>query len=325
MSAKRARDRWEKLVDSVEGSSEAIVLTDDVREYIQSRRALYEASKAVFFPQMTADEACRAQPLKTNTTDSLQGGDSAPVQGINFLKDFAPMLRQSHMTASTKLERVFVPATEASLIAAAVQSSGALPNGGVLKQRADFIPIVMIPSTPLSILQIWNIQDFVERGKFVEAPKKFVREEDGSTVRRDAEECVIASPGNLIDETEYRVQFRSFKFVEDPKHVDNWDHVCACIVTGNNWQFEGWFNGDKAKVDPSVLFSEVRGFLPFFEEDKPVPQKDQWRVVPIQMTRKMTNSSTQHLRGAAIFWEEVYKFLDSHPRFRTYTLPPSLS
>ncbi|CAD2212927.1 parafibromin [Angomonas deanei] len=77
---------------------------------------------------------------------------------------------------------------------------------------------------------------------------------------------------------------------------------------------------DKRTCRPSLLFSLIKGFLPYFEEDKVPPAVGEWRVEPLKLSRS-TLRQYSHVAAASTLWEQLYTFLDHHPFFKEYTVP----
>ncbi|ESL11496.1 hypothetical protein TRSC58_00752 [Trypanosoma rangeli SC58] len=111
-----------------------------------------------------------------------------------------------------------------------------------------------------------------------------------------------------------------FRVVDDPKQVKNWQHVCACIVDGHEWQFRGWFPNEAVPIPVSELFQRVCGFLPYLEEEKLPTALQQWHVKPLPLTRRVVKSHA-HILQASVFWEHLYTFLETHPFFKLFTVP----
>uniref|UniRef100_A0A7S1PYU1 Cell division control protein 73 C-terminal domain-containing protein n=1 Tax=Neobodo designis TaxID=312471 RepID=A0A7S1PYU1_NEODS len=187
-------------------------------------------------------------------------------------------------------------------------------------EAPTFDPIILVSDAATAVVQKCNVQRFLEEGEF--RPVEVLRaagDELATSLVQSREAEVYVTPRHFTGLQHIRVTFRRFRVVNDPKLVSNWDHVCACFVTGHEWQFDGWYH--KKHVDPAVLFANVRGYYPFFEESKLPPIIKQWRVQPLLLTHKETKQHSS-VRVAAQFWEDLYTFLDSHPYFRRYSLWP---
>jgi parafibromin len=189
--------------------------------------------------------------------------------------------------------------------------------------RPDFLPIILIPSGPTAAIQLFNVRSFLEEGVYVHPTQSYMSSGPmGDTSREDAKpENVVVSPKAFFSaDTLRNSAFSKFRVVDDPRKVDNWDHVCGCIVTGVEWQLREWFQNDdsmKHLAKPSALFDFLRGFLVYFEEDKLPAALLQWNVHPLVLNRKYVKAKA-HIFQAYTFWEELYRFISTNPRFAHY-------
>eukprot|EP00796_Vickermania_ingenoplastis_P008128 gene8128-5663_t len=187
-------------------------------------------------------------------------------------------------------------------------------------RQPDFMPIILVPPAVTAPVQLLNVKQFLEQGSYVDPTNYFIDQESGAASVQQAK-----PPFQIVSSSRFRlgisahVAFVNFRVVDDPQQVDNWDHVCAAVVTGQQWQLEKWFpDQDRSITQPSLVFRRIAGFLPYFEEDKIPPAIHEWRVTPLMLTKRVVKAQ-QHIREAARFWEKVYKFLDTHPLFNRFT------
>lgn len=186
--------------------------------------------------------------------------------------------------------------------------------------KPDFMPVILAPSTVTAPLQLVNVKRFLEEGCYVDPSSYFIDQETGAaSIRRVKPERVVVSSAAFKRNLFTKVSFKEFRVVDDPGLVENWDHVCAAIVTGKEYQFESWFPQEHRSIClPSHLFQRIAGFLPYFEED-PIPVGvQQWNVKPLLLTKRMLKEQ-QHIRETARFWEILFQFLDYCPYFNKYT------
>ena len=189
------------------------------------------------------------------------------------------------------------------------------------KKKPDFMPIVLVPSSPSAPLQIFNIQEFLEGGIYEDPVLSFVDMTTGEPTRRERNTSLVVCPGSFLDTHKFRVAFRRFEVVDTPSKVQDWSMVCAAFVTGHEWELEGWFPHGAMEVrKPSGMFRQLKGFCAYFEED-PVPVAlKQWSVLPVVLSKKRIKTKC-HVSQANYFWETLYSFLDTHERFRDYVVP----
>jgi parafibromin len=343
-SRKRGRDSWAALVDTVAATpagpsadladwkiETALPAAASAKEQ-DDRAAFVAASKAdlaplvgaVFVAQMTDLEALHAQPDASHETDVFVAGKGLTDNTAVNAK--ARALENESATHVGRADDDCAAAVSRVLTQGAVRiqasREGKLPSLSLAPQVSsrlpDFQPIILVPGAASSIVQIGNVLKLVQEGQYVEGHKAWINGETGATLQQGLDKSVAVSPGPLLPNIErFNTAFRHFRVVSDPKEVGDWRHVCAAFVLPAAWQFDSWFGGDKAKQAPGELFNHVCGFLPYFEEDRIPKQLKDWRVTPLLMSRKATKQYAM-IRVACIFWEELYKFLDTHAFFRTY-------
>ncbi|EAN97352.1 putative RNA polymerase-associated protein CDC73 [Trypanosoma cruzi] len=269
-----------------------------------------------------------------NSGDSGKRPRTSSSEGPNFFEAY-----RRHVTAAAAAtdvkggsrETLFSAAITAAAGSSASRSLGSasrLASGFLLPEyysqkhrQPDFIPTILVPASVSSLLQLFNIRDFLERGVYIDPPTLFVDEETGAVnVQESKPDTVIVSPGSFLDTEKYTVAYKMFRVVDDPQQVKNWQHVCACIVDGNEWQFRGWFPNEPAPVPVSELFQRLCGFLPYLEEEKLPKALQQWHVKPLPLTRRVVKSHA-HILQASVFWERLYTFLETHPFFKLFTVP----
>jgi parafibromin len=107
------------------------------------------------------------------------------------------------------------------------------------KGRDSRTPIIVIPAAPTSLLNMFNVKDFLQEYKFVSANDK-----KRAGAKREAEVLVQRKKesGSVL----YRV-------VDNPTKLSQpeWDRVVAVFVQGPAWQFKGWpwLTADGSPVD----------------------------------------------------------------------------
>lgn len=313
----------------------------EVKASIRARTQEVDAQRGVtFLPQLTLEEGFHSKPLSLRITDLFTkkigsghvSADSANQTSSSETPKVNDPLNRKAVEIATSMETLI---KQVPTIVEKVKhneltfgSSSRLTAGFrrqvVLEKRypkANFTPIILVPSAVSAPIQLFNVKDFLQRGVYTHPSGSYMNSANGSTNREDSKpENVMVSPTSFFSaDVLAKCAFRSFRIVEDPRQVENWQHVCACIVTGAEWQFADWFpKQDPSFRTPSYLFDFMRGFLPYFEEDRIPAAVQQWKVHPIQLTRKYVKANG-HIAQAFAFWEELYKFLETNPRFSHYT------
>lgn len=348
---KRGREEWAQLVDAISND----VSTEPVKV---PRGTSYDRSMVLPFPisgtmteflsycaqnhanladtiqpRISFQEGMHAKPVDVHITDTFGGTEKALTERratelkaiYQRLLSESPSTSTSNKKSGSSSNELMIRNEDLPFGTTNRLTAGFFRAGRFQAQykRPDFLPIILVPSAPSAPIQLVNATAFFQEGRYVNPHTVFMDPETGETHREEAREntaSVTVVPMSY-DKAKYRVTFHTFLVVDDPKSIQNWDHVCACLVQDNGWQFDNWFPNEPAKRQPSVLFSEVRGFLPYFEEDK-IPQKvSEWKIKPLILTRKLTKE-TSHVAQAFTFWEELYTFMDTNPRFSKYSLEP---
>ncbi|EPY35014.1 parafibromin [Strigomonas culicis] len=155
---------------------------------------------------------------------------------------------------------------------------------------------------------------------------------------------VVVRPGSFNDRHKSRTKFYEFVCIDDPTLLRadrattgagaddadddapgafqplSWQCVCCVFVQGNRWQLEPYFPArPTAARQPAELFQQVKGYLPYFVEDKVPPALAEWRVTPVRLTRSQLRMQ-QHMLEAFTIWEQLFEFLDLHPFFGQFTI-----
>jgi parafibromin len=347
---KRVRDNteWVTFVDAVVAKCDAekdqpfdfnqdwepdlllpdVPVTEAILDYVRSsREELSEENQSVFYRRLPLSESFHPMPKRPTETEVFSKKARKQLPGLGEhegeeFSDFLTLARTEEISkASTKAALLVAMTPPRGLLGTAVKPRVApLASLGTQRKACDFVPIILVPNSHTSILQMWNIKEFLESGVLRSAADYFLNP-DGSAKDSEKPTSVLVRPTAILASLErFNVKFRHFKVVDDEDQVKNWDHVCAAFVTGQEWQLSGWYGGDSKKTEPSFLFSNVRGFMPFYEEDRAPMTVDQWKVHKLIMSRKLSRSYI-HVEAARAFWEETFKFMDVHAHFRQYTLP----
>jgi parafibromin len=188
--------------------------------------------------------------------------------------------------------------------------TGRPPTGGVnalktnqpqKKGRDSRTPIIVIPAAPTSLLNMFNVKDFLQEYKFVSANDK-----KRAGAKREAEVLVQRKKesGSVL----YRV-------VDNPTKLSQpeWDRVVAVFVQGPAWQFKGWpwLTADGSPVD---IFARVKAFHLKYEGNRADPNIQKWNVQILEVSQ-----TKRHLDRASIlkFWETIDKFISKNfPQLR---------
>ncbi|ESL05451.1 parafibromin [Trypanosoma rangeli SC58] len=237
----------------------------------------YRAAPVVSWQDAFASSLVNPEGSGSNNNDELEnnkgknrsgsGNDKKPLAltsgGPNFFEAY-----RRHATAAAvtdakgnrdSLSSAVANAAAGSHVARSLGSASRLASGFLLPEyysqkhrQPDFIPVILVPASVSSLLQLFNIREFLERGIYIDPPTQFVDAETGAVnVQENKPDTVIVTPGSFLDADKYTVAYKMFRVVDDPKQVKNWQHVCACIVDGHEWQFRGWFPNEAVPIPVS--------------------------------------------------------------------------
>lgn len=191
-----------------------------------------------------------------------------------------------------------------------------------IHRQPNFMPIVLVPAAVTAPIQLMNVKRFLEEGVFADPTTFFIDHETGAaSVMQSKPEWEVVSSERFKRNLTTRVAFTKFRVVDDPSQIENWEHVCAALVTGQEWEFQTWFPQEhRSLCQPSHLFNRISGYLAYFEENKIPLAVQQWNVHALILTKRVVKAQ-QHIRLAAQFWDTLFSFLDRHPLFNKFTVP----
>ncbi|WVQ79261.1 hypothetical protein IAT38_001357 [Cryptococcus sp. DSM 104549] len=230
--------------------------------------------------------------LRDRNTVLRSAGDGKPNNFESFLK--------SVMAEKIKVARNSFDKGGRQAAAPATQSHND-PSRGAKKARSTH-PIIIISSSPTSLVTMWNVKKFLEQGIF--EPSDVARQNEAAQGNVKAEDMVpvirkrtgphgdITSKYYVVDGVDALQKFGQ----------DAWDRVICVVTTGQTWQFKPykWEN-------PKVLFQNVKGVY-FQWNNEPVnPAVKDWNVKEMRIDRNKRHTDRQVV---AEFW----RILDSAKR-----------
>lgn len=181
---------------------------------------------------------------------------------------------------------------------------GVSASGQVRKQRAQD-PIVVLSSSPTSLLNMFNIKQFLEEGIFVPP------EEARQRARGVADLVVsITSRGGVGQAGQGVGIGRRILVVDSAEAVtrlggssasapgtDPWNRVIAVFTTGQAWQFKTY-----RWSDPRELFKNVMGCYVRWHNEPQNPNIRDWNVVELQVDRNKRHTDKQVVSH---FWRQL--------------------
>lgn len=174
-----------------------------------------------------------------------------------------------------------------------VDSRHSRPSGRPTK-RTSTVPIIVIPATTTSIINMYNAATMLRDLTYVEGkPGNASRENDVIIHRKKPDGTQVA-----------------YKILDNPLKLEreDWVRVVAVFVQGPAWQFKGWpYNGS-----PVEIFSNIKGFHLKWDESKLDENVARWNVQILELSR-----SKRHLDKANLlkFWSSLDSFMMKYKSF----------
>eukprot|EP00041_Stephanoeca_diplocostata_P009905 m.156625 g.156625 ORF g.156625 m.156625 type:complete len:447 (+) comp17942_c0_seq4:30-1370(+) len=162
------------------------------------------------------------------------------------------------------------------------------------KLKTNRTPIIIVPSGMKDSITLYNVRQYLEEGTFVETQQAMKDFPEG----KPPYVVVNRKRGNTT--TMYKVVDATMQMT--PAH---WDRVIACFVAGPDWQFRRWPLFEEG--GSAGLFSAVRGFYVYYDDQKPHQNVSKWDITRLQISREKRHlDKTSSIK----FWDA----LDSHAR-----------
>ncbi len=183
-----------------------------------------------------------------------------------------------------------------------IQSNGVASNSSTVikpglagSNRPSGAPMIIVPKALTSDINICNIKEFLERGKFSRVVQSQNRPKFVNIER--------ISPVDGAKRLHYKV-------LDDPSGLnpEDWSRVVAVFVSGQDWQFRGW-----KYSDPVNLFQHSLGVYIAADERAPDAKVSTWNCRILKV-----NSVKDHVTTSASkdFWAMLDNFVKFHnPQF----------
>ncbi|SNX84789.1 related to CDC73 - DNA-directed RNA polymerase II accessory protein [Melanopsichium pennsylvanicum] len=282
---------------------------DDV-EYVKRVRSHYETVLRT-----------RNDALRGNIAGLAGGAAVSRVAGAKvadfetFRKAFAAKVEASRRAAGRPASAASAQQQAAAAAAAAAARAGvSSASGQVRKQRAQD-PILVLSSSPTSLLNMFNVKQFLEEGIFV-PPEEARQRARGvadlvvSITSRGGGSGGVAGGGGGGSGTGGVGIGRRILVVESAEAVvrlggssasasgaDPWNRVIGVFTTGQAWQFKTY-----KWSEPRELFKNVMGvYVRWHNEPQNANIRD-WNVVEIQVDRNKRHTDKQ---AVSHFWRQL--------------------
>lgn len=161
-------------------------------------------------------------------------------------------------------------------------------------KRTSTVPIIVIPATTTSIINMYNASTILQDLTYVEGKPGVKGRENEILIQRKKPDGSCAH----------------YKVIDNPLKLerDDWVRVVAVFVQGPAWQFKGWpYNGS-----PVEIFSNIKGFHLKWDESKLDDNVAKWNVQVLELSR-----NKRHLDKANLlkFWSALDNFMMKYKGF----------
>jgi len=96
-------------------------------------------------------------------------------------------------------------------------------------------------------------------------------------------------------------QFEEYMVIDNPTKLtkEEWSRVIAIFVTGQEWQFRGWFD-----ENPTHVLNKIKGFHVKYQGE---PLKENIAKWPVTVLEISSNEMKRHTDQTVVrqFWEKV--------------------
>ncbi|CAE7176001.1 unnamed protein product, partial [Rhizoctonia solani] len=176
-----------------------------------------------------------------------------------------------------------------------------------VKKPKNMHPIIVIPSSPTSLITLYNVKKFLEEASFEpsEAAKaRMFREgnlkvEDVIAVLHRRTETDQAMKYYVVDSVEALSKFGQ------GGGGDPWDRVVCVLTTGQQWQFKPY-----KWSEPRQLFHNVKGMYIKWRNDS--SQVKDWNVSTLEIDQNRRHVDKQVV---ASFWRELESWMTVNKPF----------
>jgi len=152
-------------------------------------------------------------------------------------------------------------------------------------------PIIIVPSAPSSLINMYNVQKFLQDKQYME-PQECRRQ----GVKKEPRIVITREKSDGKGELKYYVVDSADKFRDQ-----EWEKVVAVFTCGAAWQFKGW-----KWQNPTELFSKVRGFYLQYQDDILKEPVKEWNVKVLKVEK---NKRHHDIQTVLEFWNELDRYM----------------
>ncbi|KAJ9464381.1 Protein CDC73-like protein [Diplonema papillatum] len=168
-------------------------------------------------------------------------------------------------------------------------------------------PIILVPGYINSCISICNAKTLLSSGKWVDPMQARVKAD-------------LNPGGDIMKINRPSCPFREFIIRDsvDQMKPDDWNYVCAVFVSGQKWQFDGFF-GKKgtAQIEARDVLSKIAGFHLQYDDEMLPDNITKWNVMLLRVSRHM-NRRHNDIKTVEDFWRALLKKMPFMNKFRRY-------
>lgn len=254
-------------------------------ELIDHNKALRGTQKNNDFSNLIREcEYKILRPLKQNAKSSSSLGSSSKVLShtSSKSKDSSRSVNEGSKNGVSKSSSK----SSKSLISA--DSSQSLSN--ILKKKD---PIIILSPSAISMLNMDNIKEFLEDGKFTSTENNNKGVSNSNSMLK-----ITRNSKKFNRKIKFLIVNNVEKFFIKPEY---WDRVVAVFTTGQEWQFKNYRTNK-----PNLLFQKIKGFYINYNGDVVPENIKNWNVQVISLDR---NQRFKDRQISELMWESIERFM----------------
>ncbi|KAI8052398.1 RNA pol II accessory factor, Cdc73 family-domain-containing protein [Syncephalis plumigaleata] len=182
------------------------------------------------------------------------------------------------------------PSTSNGTAGSSGRANGA---SGRSRPKGARIPIIIVPAAATSLINLYNVKQFLEDKSFVDS--RASREQSVSrptlvNIERRNENTDTTTIYQVIDSV-------------DKLRPDDWKRVVAVFTTGAEWQFKNW-----VWQTPLEIFNNVKGYYLKYTDEQTKDTVQRWNVTILEV-HKYKRHTDRVVVGE--FWDALDAFIAS--------------
>lgn len=170
------------------------------------------------------------------------------------------------------------------------------------REKKLMVPIIFVPAGYASLLNMLNVQDFLEKGNFVHW-ENLVDSSERTDIVKVLRKYLRKEKG-----VKFEIRDKVPTFSSSHQRSEFWERVVAVIVSGAGWQFKDWPWKDSrtGQVDYLTMFQRVRGFQVRYRDEPADERTRPWDIERLYVERNSRHGDHSVMQR---FWDALDVFL----------------